>query len=692
MSGSPSAGPPPEAPRHPVTHSAHGVNRIDDFYWLRDRDDPRVLAHLEAENAYTAAVMAPLEPLQTSLYDALRAQVPEADMSAPVRRGGFRRYTRYEAGKQYPLHCRRREDSGGAPSSGPEEITLDVNAVAAGRDYCDVSSVVYSPDQRLLAYAVDTTGRERYAIRVVDLALGSTREEVTEATADLVWGSDGRWFLYTVADETERAHRVCRHRLGSDPAEDHVVFEEPDPAYHVDIAASCTERFAVITSSSKTTNEQRLVALDSAAASPFTVLVRRPGIRYEVADRGDRLFIRTDDTGPNFRVVEAPLRALTPDDCREYRPECGEITVLGLRTFAGHLVLVERANGSNRIRVIDLDGGGEHAEHTVAFDESEHVVELGDNPDFETTMLRLDYSSLVTPPTQLDYDMNSRQRVVVKRREVPGYDPAQYQALRIDAVAEDGVRVPISLVRPRDAPSGPQPLVLEGYGSYGYSYEARFEAHRVALLDRGVSVAIAHVRGGGELGERWRLAANMGRKRTTFTDFVSCAEALIAAGITSSDRLAITGRSAGGLLVGAVLNMRPDLFRAAVAGVPFVDVVTTMSDPSIPLTTAEYQEWGDPADPEAFAYMRSYSPYDNVQATDLPWLLVTAGLNDPRVSYWEPAKWVARLRQQRTNDNPLLLRTNLGKGHFAFTGRYERLRERALELAFLLAALGVADA
>ena len=691
MSGSRSADRPPEAARHPVTHSAHGVDRVDEYHWLRERDDPRVLAHLEAENAHTAAVMAPLEPLQTSLYDALRAQVPEADTSAPVHRGGYRRYTRYEAGKQYPLNCRRPEESAGSPGSGPEEITLDVNAIAAGHEYCNVAAVAYSPDQRLVAYSVDTTGRERYAIRVVDLASGSTREEVTEATADLVWGADGQWFLYTVADATERAYRVCRHRLGADPAEDGVVFEESDPAYHVEIAASCTERFAVITSASKTTTEQRLMALDDAAASPFTVLARRRGVRYEVAEWRDRLYIRTDDAAPNFRIVEARLGALSPDECRVYRPESGEVTVLGLRSFAGHLVIVERADGRNRIRIIDLSGAGEPSEHTVAFDESEHVVELGDNPEFATTTLRLDYSSLVTPPTQLDYNMSSRQRVVVKRREVPGYDPSQYRALRIDAVADDGVRVPISLVQRRDASSGPGPLVLEGYGSYGYSYEPRFEGHRVALLDRGVSVAIAHVRGGGELGERWRLAGNMGRKRTTFTDFVACAEALIAAAITAPDRLALTGRSAGGLLVGAVLNMRPDLFRAAVAGVPFVDVVTTMSDPSIPLTTAEYEEWGDPADPEAFAYMLSYSPYDNVPSAAFPWLLVTAGLNDPRVSYWEPAKWVARLRQRKTDDNPLLLRTNLGKGHFAFTGRYERLRERAVELAFLLAALGVAD-
>jgi oligopeptidase B len=682
------------APSPPVAERREHVVRVGDqtledpYSWLRQRDEPAVMRYLEAENAYTDAMMQPSGALRERLYAELKARLVETDRSAPYVHGGHEYYDRTVAGKSYPVHYRRRLE-GSAPV-GPEQLLLDENALADGRDFFDLGGFDPSPDQMRLAYVVDVVGDERYVLHTRSLAPGGGEldEPIGDVGTTLAWADDEH-LLYTTLDETNRPHKVFRHRIGTAQAADVEVFHEPDGAYYLSLARSRSERYVFLRSESVVTSEVRM--LDTREPTrPFRVVsARRPGVEYQVEDSGEQLFVLTNEGGArNFALKVTDVR--TPDAAhwRTVVPHRADVQLTGLDVFRHHLVLYEREGGLPRVRVRGL--AAPFAERRLEFDEPSYDVVAGDNYELDAPALRLEYSSQVTPRSVLDYDLASGARALVKQREVPGYDASRFEARRLLARAQDGVEVPISLVLERRAGApGPRPLLLYGYGAYGVVYEPSFDFTALSLLERGFAVAIAHVRGGGELGRKWYEDGKLRHKKNTFTDFVAVAEELIAGGYTTPAQLAISGASAGGLLIGAVSNMRPELFRVAVADVPFVDLMNTMLDASLPLTVNEYEEWGNPNQPGDFAYMRSYSPYDNVTAQAYPSLLIVGGLNDRRVSYWEPAKWAAKLRALKTDDNVLLLRTYLGSGHSGVSGRYAQLEETAFQYAFLLERLGL---
>jgi oligopeptidase B len=673
---------PPLAPRRPTSLRLHGDERTDDWYWLRDRDDPEVTAYLEAENAYTDAMTAHTTELQTQLYEEIRGRIQETDETAPVPHGGHWYLRRTVEGLQYPIHCRR----AGAPD-GPEVVLLDENELATGHEYFRLGVLTVSPDHAKLAYSVDTSGAERYTLRIRDLDSGrDLPDEIPNTYYGLAWASDSRTVFYNRPDDAMRPYQLWRHVLGTDPAEDVCVYEETDDRFFLYVHRTRSGAFVVLELESMVTSEVRVLAADDAEGDFRVVEPRRQGVEYSLDHRGDRFYVVTNDEAPNFRLLEAPVDAPGRDHWRELVGHREDVRLLGVDAFAGHLALYERAHALRQIRIVDPETAeGDPIEQP----EPVHVAARGDNREFETDEFRFLYTSLVTPPTVLDYDVRSGTRTIRKREPVLGYEPEHYVTARTWATAPDGERIPISLVHRRDRPQEPGPALLMGYGAYEASTDPVFSTAAVSLLDRGFVVAIAHVRGGGELGRRWYEHGKLEHKANTFTDFVACAEHLVAEGWTSSAQLAARGGSAGGLLMGAVLNLRPDLFGAVVAEVPFVDVVTTMLDESLPLTVIEWEEWGNPNDTDSYETMKAYSPYDNVEAKDYPPMLVTAGLNDSRVAYWEPAKWVARLRVTKTDANPLLLRTRMGTGHAGPSGRYERWREEAFVYAFLLDALGV---
>ena len=670
---------PPLARAIPRVHTIHGETRIDEYHWMRDRDDPEVLAHLEAENRYTESVMRHTESLQELLYQEMRGRIKEADLSVPERLDGWLYYTRTEAGQQYPIFCRRLDEEGSS-----EAVLLDLNILAAGHAYFRMGAFEVSPDHRLLAYSVDTSGAESFIIFLKDLATGGLLAETIERTSPgVAWANDSSTLFYIVLDDARRPSRLYRHTAGSNPVGDVLVHFEPDESFFLDVNRSRSRRFLVLDLASHSTTEVRYASADR-PDDPFRVIEpRRPGIEYGVTHHGDRFYIVTNDEAPNFRLVSAPVDAPGRSNWTPVLPYRPEIKLDSAEAFAAHLVIWEREDGLRRLRVLETATG---AEHLVPFPEPVYSVRGHENPEYDTTVFRFSYTSLVTPNSVVDYDMVARTWTVRKQTEVlGGYDPSRYRSERSFAVAPDGTRVPVSLVY-RLAPDldGRRPLLLQGYGSYGYSFDPGFSSNLLSLLDRGFVVAIAHVRGGEEMGRAWYESGKLLHKRNTFTDFIAAAEHLVAEGYTSPDRLAINGGSAGGLLMGAVTNLRPDLFQAVLAEVPFVDVVNTMLDATLPLTVIEYDEWGNPNDATYYEYMRSYSPYDNVTSKDYPHIMVTAGLNDPRVAYWEPAKWTARLRARKTDRNRLVLRTNMGAGHGGASGRYDYLREVAFKYAFLL--------
>lgn len=677
---------PPVAPRVPTRLERHGHVRTDDYYWLRDRDDPRVLGYLEAQNAHADAATAHLAGLRERLYQEMRGRIREADAEPPVPRDGWLYYRRTEEGRQYPVYCRRR-----GSVVAPEEVLLDLNALAAEHAYLRLYAIEPSPDHRLLAYALDTSGHEDLSLRVKDLDTGELLpDRVERAAFGLEWANDNRTLLYGVQDETKRLHGVRRHRLGDDATADPFVYREDDETLSVEVSKTDSGRFLLLNVEGKLTSEVRVLDADRPEVEPWVFSPRRRGVRYRLEHHGERFLVLTNEDAVNFRLMEAPLSDPARASWREVVAHDERVNLVGLSVFERHLVLHGREGGLTRLWVRDLATG---ATRRVEFPERVYAVRPGENRTFAGRAFRLHYTSLVTPETVYDLDLDTLGLTLLKRTEVlGGYDPAQYETRQVLAAARDGERIPLSLVHRRGAlDAGPAPALLYGYGSYGASVEPAFDPSRLSLLDRGVVFAIAHVRGGGEMGRPWYEAGKLLRKKNSFTDFIDCAEHLVREGVTTPERLAIGGRSAGGLLVGAVLNLRPDLFRAAVAGVPFTDVVTTMLDPGIPLTTGEWDEWGDPRDPAYYEYLRSYSPQDNVVPRAYPWILVTTGLNDPRVAYWEPAKWVAKLCATRTNRNPLLLRTDLGAGHGGPSGRFDALREKAFETAFVLDALGLAS-
>jgi oligopeptidase B len=674
---------PPIARRVPTVHAAHGDERIDEYHWLRERSDPAVIAHLEAENAYTEAVMAPTKELQEHLYGEIVSRIQETDMSVPVRHGPWHYWLRTVEGLQYPLYCRR-------PADGDTEtVLLDENAEASGHPYFALGALEVSPDHRLLAYSVDTDGDEIHRLRVRRLDTGDDLPEEIPGTGwGVAWASDSATLFYTTLDEAKRPYRVWRHRLGTDPAGDHLVHQEDDEHFYCSVHRTRSGGFIVIDAASQVTSESRVLPAGDPEAAFTVVEPRRQDVEYSIDHHSNSFFVLTNEEAPNFRLMQTPVASPSRESWTEVIPHRPDVRLEGAAAFADHLVVLERAEAVRRLRVRRLSTGDEHL-----VDQDEAVCSVGvsdsDNPEFDTTVLRFTYTSLVTPRSVYDYDLISGERTLLKREPVlGGYDPALYETIRLWAKAADGTRIPISLVcRRGTAVDGTSPLLLYGYGSYEACIEPRFSSLRLSLLERGVVFAIAHVRGGGELGRAWYEDGKLHNKVNTFTDFIACAEHLVAEGWTSPQRLVALGGSAGGLLMGAVINRRPDLFRAVVAEVPFVDVVTTILDPSLPLSVIEWEEWGDPHDPAYYRTMKAYSPYDNIEAQPYPAVLATAGLNDPRVSYWEPAKWVARLRERDTGARPILLKTEMGAGHGGPSGRYDAWRHDAFVYAFILSSL-----
>jgi oligopeptidase B len=672
--------------------TAHGDERSDDWYWLRNRDDPEVIAYLEAENAYAAAMLAPLMPLRDRIFDEIKARVQETDESAPVADGAWEYTSRTREGSQYAIHCRR--PRGGAPETA--QVVLDENLLADGHDYFSLGGFEVTPDNAVLAYSVDFTGGERYSLRFRDLASGAELADVVDdVTYGLAWANDARTCFYVRPDEAMRPHEIWRHELGTPASDDVRVLREDDERFYLAVERTRSGRFVLIDASSKLTSEVRFVPTAAPESEPRVISPRTHGHEYTVehhrSDKhGDRFLIVTNQGGraPNFELVTVPCADPERRHWTPLIPHRDDVKLDAVDAFADYFVLSERANGLERLRVMHVDSG---AVHEIEMPDPVSSVWVGPNPEFETTTLRYGYTSLVAPATDVDYDLATRRAKVVKTQPVlGGYDPAEYVSARLWATAADGTQVPISLVRRRDTPvDGSAPALLYGYGSYEISTEPSFRASRLSLLDRGFVFAIAHVRGGGEMGRSWYEGGRLEHKANTFTDFVACAEHLISTRHTSPPRLAARGGSAGGLLMGAVANLRPDLFAAIVAEVPFVDVVTTMLDSSLPLTITEREEWGDPREPGAYARMKAYSPYDNVRPAHYPALLVTTGLNDPRVQYWEPAKWVAKLRALSTSDNPIYLRTEMDAGHGGPSGRYDAWRDEAVVLGFVCDALGV---
>jgi oligopeptidase B len=722
---------PPSAPRRPHVVSAHGDDREDPWYWLRERDDPEVIAYLEAENAYTEQETARLQPLRTALFEEMKARIKETDMSVPARRGPWWYYSRTEEGKDYPIQCRRpargRDElpPAGEPG-GEEQVILDQNRLAEGLAYFAVGTAVVSHDHRWLAYSTDHAGNERFELRFrpldADIPPTEAPESVPDTSYGLAWSADGGHVFYVRMDEAQRPHQLWRHQLGTDPVGDVLVYEETDRRFSLGAGSTRDTAFVLIGLHSTNTTEWRAIPSDNPLADPTVLMARREGIEYAVdhltaarspartsrtqTDSDDGWFVAmTNDGALDFRVLAAPdgaVAAGTGEAWREVVPHRPGVRVEDVDAFATVLVLSERADAETRVRVLPLAEGDDPfaddplgRSHVIPAADSPASTWLGANPEPDAPALRIGRTSLVTPTSVLQVELDGGAETLLKQEPVLGdFDPARYTTFRDWAVAPDGTRVPLSVVHRRGVEL-PAPCVLYGYGAYEISIDPSFSHHRLSLLDRGVVFAIAHVRGGGEMGRAWYDNGRMEHKANTFSDYVACARHLVGTRVARTDALAGRGGSAGGLLIGAVANQAPELFRALVAEVPFVDCVTTMLDDSLPLTVGEWEEWGNPgADEAAYRRMLTYSPYDNVSAQNAdgttrtyPDLYVSAGLNDPRVAYWEPAKWVAKLRALSPGTR-VLLRTELGAGHGGPSGRYEAWKEEALVLAFLLDALG----
>jgi oligopeptidase B len=673
-----SAPQPPIAKIIPVTTTLHADVRTDDYAWLRDRENPDVIGYLEAENAYTAETMRHTEPLQDALYSEMLSRIKEDDTDVPVRRDNWLYYARTEQGKAYPIYCRRASADGSA-----EQIIFDQNAVAEGHTFYQLGGFEVSPDHNYLAILEDTNGYEDFVLRVKDLQSGAFLMDTADALGfGLAWASDGHTLLYQTTDPAKRADQVWRHRLGDPRARDVSVYLDPDPLFNVGVRRSRSGAFVVLTSSSFTSTESWLLDAHAPGSAPRLVAARAAGVEYDVEHSGDWLYLLTNRDGArDFKVMRAPVN--DPLALREWLPARSGVFVESVDLFQDFAAVSERSGGLRRLRIASLTGDDAHY---VDFPEAAYGVTLDENPEFATQTIRFTYSSLITPDSVYDYDVATRSRELRKRDDVlGGYDPSQYRVERLMAPARDGALVPVSLVyRAPFARDGRRPLVLYAYGAYGHIVEPTFSSARLSLLDRGFVYAIAHVRGGQDMGRAWYDDGKMFGKMNTFFDFIDCAKFLLHERYTAADRLVAHGGSAGGLLMGAVANLGGDMFHAIVADVPFVDVINTMLDASIPLTAQEWEQWGNPADAQAYAYMRKYSPYDTVRRGAYPRMLVTSGVNDSRVAYWEPAKWVAKLRVHKTDANPLLLKMNMGAGHGGATGRYERLKEVAFRYAFMI--------
>ena len=701
----PAGGPaPPVAPRVPWTRTVHGETLQDEYHWLRNKDAPEVRKYLEAENAYTAAVTAPLAGLRERLYQEIVGRIKETDLTVPYKDGEYLYYARTEKGKQYSIRCRTRAPSplpadlmgavAAAARAGHEEVTVDLNEIAAREKlrYAAVGRYEVSDDARLLAFSLDRTGFRQYTLYVKDLRTGALDAHSVPRTRSVAWAADGKTYFYAVENDAKRPYRVYRHVLGQ-PAgsEDPLVYEERDERFEVEVERSRSRALVFIASHSMTASEWRFVRAEEPAAAATLVAPREPDHEYHVDHHGQQLYIRTNKGARNFRLVTAPLGKPGPAEWKELVAHRPRVMLEGVDLFRGHYVLEEREDGLDQITVVGL-GPGAPGRHSLRFPEAVYSASLDTNREFDATRVRYRYQSPVTPPSVYEHDVATNKATLLKRTEVlGGYDPARYTTERIHAVAGDGARIPVSVVMRRGlARDGRAPLMLNGYGAYGAAISPGFDAADISLLDRGVVVATAHVRGGGEMGKAWHDQGRMLAKKNSFTDFIAAAEHLVRARYTSPDRLIAGGGSAGGLLMGAVANLRPDLFKAMLIQVPFVDVINTMLDPTLPLTVTEFEEWGNPEIPEQYRYLRSYCPYTNIGRRAYPAMLVRTSLHDSQVMYWEPAKYVARMRALRTDPNPLLLHVNMSAGHGGSSGRYDQYRESAFDFAFLLWQWGLA--
>ena len=681
----PAQSPPPAARRVAKVDTLHGDVLRDDYFWLRQKSDPEVVRYLEDENAYTDRSLAHTRATRDSMYREMLGRVKETDLSVPVKNHGWWYYSRTEQGKPYPIFCRKRESL-----SAREEVILDQNALAQGHAFHALGGMDVSPDGNLLLYLEDTTAFREYTLHVKDLRTGGRLSvSIPNVWNGTAWADDNRTFFYTRADAAKRANAIWRHVLGTPAAKDVKVFQEDNVLYDLGVQRSQSGAYVFISDNGFTSSEWRAIPTAAPLTRPRVLLPRQPGVEYSVDHVPGSFLILTNDHAVNFRIVRTPEADPRRSAWQEWLATSDSVFVEDLTVFRTHVVVSERANGLRRLRVVRLDDG---ETHFVTFPDVAYGVDADDNPDFDAPTFRFSYSSLITPTRIYDYDLARRTRTLLKEREIPsGFDAGKYELRRLMVEARDGAQMPVTLLLPRAYPmDGSRPLLLYGYGAYGYTMEPTFDASVLSLVDRGFAYVIAHVRGGQEMGRRWYDDGKMLRKKNTFSDFIDVAEYLVGERYTSVSRLVANGASAGGLLMGVIATWRPDLFRAVVAGVPFVDVINTMVDSTIPLTAPEWEQWGDPRKAEHYAYMKSYSPYDNVTAQEYPALLVTTSFNDSQVMYWEPAKWVAKLRATKRGPNPIYLKTNFAGGHGGSSGRYDRLRELAFEYAFMLDAVRAA--
>ncbi len=671
---------PPIAKRIAEKLHIHNHERIDEYYWMRDRENPEVIEYLNQENEYLKATLQSTEKFQKDLFEEMKGRIKEDDQSVPYFKSGFYWYARYEKGGEYPIFCRKPNNL-----DSEEEVILDVNTLAQGKSYYQVGGTATSTNQKILAFAADDVGRRIYTIYFKNLESGELlADQIPEVTGNFVWAADQKTIFYSKQDpETLRSYQIYSHVLGQDISSDRLIFEEKDVEFSCVVHKTKSEKYILIHSESTISSEIQFLDSSEPEGSFQLIQKRIPNLEYAADHYEEHFWIRTNHEAKNFKLVKAPIQNPGLDHWEDVIPHQESSLLENFDIFADFLVIQERTNGLTNIHIRPWDGS---ESHKLEFDDETYTAWISTNPEFNTSILRFGYNSMVTPGSTFDYNMVTQRKTLLKQQEiVGGYDPAAYNSARIWAKAEDGKMVPISLVYKIDLfkADGSNPLLLYSYGSYGYSSEAYFSSTRLSLLDRGFVFAIAHIRGGEDLGRHWYEDGKMLRKRNTFTDFISCAEHLISEKYTSKAHLYGMGGSAGGLLMGAVMNLRPDLFNGLIAAVPFVDVVTTMLDESIPLTTGEFQEWGNPNQPEYYEYMLSYSPYDNVKPVHYPNLLVTSGLHDSQVQYWEPTKWVAKLRAYKKDHNLLLLHTNMDAGHGGASGRFNALKELALEYTFL---------
>ena len=675
---------PPMAEKKTKTTNIHGTTIVDDYFWLREKTNPAVMAHLKAEDDYAQSVMKHTAPLQEKLYNEMLSHIKQTDTNVPFRSGNYFYYTRTEEGKQYQIYCRKK-----GSLDAPEEIILDQNELAKGQKFMSVGAFTPSDDGNLLAYSTDNTGYRQYTLQVKDLRTGQLLPERIERVNGVVWATDNKTLFYVTEDAvTKRSDKFFRHVLGSDKND--LMYEEKDELFDIGVGRSRDKEIIFVEAFSKTSTEARYMRANEPNGTLKVILPRQPEHEYDVDHRNNSFYIRTNRGAKNFRIVTAPVNDPSEKNWKEFVAHRPAVKLDGISLFANHAVLSEWENGLQELEVIDFKSD---KRHRIKFPEPVYSAGLNTNREFDTSVVRYGYNSLVTPFSIFDYDMNTGKTTLLKQVEVPGgFDRKNYKSERVFATASDGTKIPLSIVYRNGVKlDGTAPLLLYGYGSYGASIPPTFSSNRLSMLDRGVIFAIAHIRGGGEMGEEWRQAGRMMNKMNTFTDFIASAEALIKQKYTSKDRLVIQGGSAGGLLVGAVSNMRPDLFKAVVSQVPFVDVLNTMLDASLPLTTSEWIEWGNPNEKPAFDYMKTYSPYDNIAKKDYPATLVKVSVNDSQVPYWEGAKLVARLRTMKTDNNPLLLKVNFGAGHGGASGRYDALRETAFDYAFMLWQMGIKE-